>query len=427
MANAYQAPKGTQDWTPDVQPYYRWIDATVREMAARYGFLPIDTPVFEQTDVFARGVGTGTDIVEKEMYSFETRGGENLTLRPEFTAGIARAYVERGLYNWPQPVKVYAIGPLFRYERPGMGRYRQHTQISLEALGESDPVIDVEIMSLAANIFDELGVTQLRFEINSIGCPACRPPYIKDVLVPWLREREAHLGETDRMRLEKNPLRVLDTKDPKVRELLEDVPLLSDYLCDECRQHFARLQSYLDLLGHQYRVNPLLVRGFDYYTKTVFEVQSDALDTANNTLCGGGRYDGLIDLLGGPPTPGMGMGLGFERVGLVLQELGIQPPPLRTTQVYAVWFDEDTRREAVRVLDSLRRARIPAEMAYADGKRSFKSQMRAADKSPARYTLVFGSDELARGEVSVKDMDGGEQVTVALDELVSWLQVHLDR
>ncbi len=422
MKLTYQAPKGMQDWTPEQQPAYRWIDATVREIAARYGFLPIDTPIVEATEVFARGVGSGTDIVEKEMYSFTTVGEEHLTIRPEFTAGIVRAYVENGMHNLPQPVKLFAIGPLLRYERPGMGRYRQHTQISLEAIGESDPAIDLEVMSVAAKIFETLGVDELRFEINSIGCPLCRPPYIREVLVPWLEARREHLGETDRMRLEKNPLRVLDTKDPAVRVLLADVPLLADHLCDECRSHFATLQGYLDMLGRRYRVNPLLVRGFDYYTKTVFEVQSGALDTANNALCGGGRYDGLIELLGGEPTPGIGLGLGFERARLVLQELGIQPPPLRTVQVFAVWFDEHTKRAAIRTLDDLRAAGIPAEMAYAQGKRSFKSQMRAADKSPARFTLIFGEQELAQASLSIKEMTSGEQHRVALDELVAWLK-----
>ncbi len=425
MTPTYQAPKGMQDWTPDEQRYYRWIDATVREMAARYGFMPIDTPIVEATEVFARGVGSGTDIVEKEMYSFETQGGEHLTIRPEFTAGIMRAYVENGMHNLPQPVKLYAIGPLLRYERPGMGRYRQHTQISLEAIGESDPAIDVEIMSLAADIFEALGVGDLSFEINSIGCPECRPPYIQGVLVPWLEARREQLGETDQMRLAKNPLRVLDTKDPKVRELLVDVPLLADYLCETCRTHFATLQGYLDLLGRDYRVNPLLVRGFDYYTKTVFEVQAGALDTSNNALCGGGRYDGLVELLGGAPTPGMGMGLGFERARLVLEELNIAPPVLRGTQVFAVWFNDETKQAAIQALDRLRRAGIPAEMAYAEGKRSFKSQMRAADKSPARFTLIFGGDELAQGRVAVKEMQSGEQNPVALEELVGWLQERL--
>lgn len=422
----YLAPRGTQDWTPDQQPYYRWIDATVREYAARYGFQPIDTPVFEHTEVFARGVGSGTDIVEKEMYSFETKGGEQLTLRPEFTAGVARAYVENGMHNLPQPVKLYAIGPLFRYERPGMGRYRQHTQISVEAIGETDPAIDLEIMSLAADIFEHLGVGQIRFEVNSIGCPQCRPQYVQEILVPWLQARYEYLGETDRMRLEKNPLRVLDTKDQRVRELLADVPLLADYLCEECRTHFAQLRAYLDMLGRRYTLNPLLVRGFDYYTKTVFEVQSDALDTANNALCGGGRYDGLVELLGGQPTPGMGLGLGFERAALVLKELGIAPPPLRTTRVFAVWFDEETKRAAIRALDGLRRAGIPAEMAYAEGKRSFKSQMRAADKSPARFTLIFGESELAQGAVMVKEMATGEQMAVGLKGLANWLEERLD-
>lgn len=421
----YQAPKGTQDWTPDKQLYYRWIDSTIRDVAARYGFLPIDTPIIEHTDVFQRGVGTGTDIVEKEMYSFETRGGEQVTIRPEFTAGIARAFVENGMANLPQPVKVYAIGPLLRYERPGKGRYRQHTQCSLEVIGEQDPVVDAELMQLLTDFYRTLGITDLVFELNSIGCPNCRPAYIRDVLVPWLTERRDMLGETDKMRLEKNPLRVLDTKDEKVRAMLTEVPLLADYLCEECRTHFATLQEYLDMLGVNYSVNPLLVRGFDYYTKTVFEVKSDVLDTSNNTLNGGGRYDGLIELFGGASTPGIGTGIGFERVALVIEELDITPSPLPTTQVFAVWFDDATKRAAFRTVNNLRQAGIRAEMAYGQGKRSFKSQMRAADKSPARYTLIFGEREVSESRVEVKDMLKGEQVSVPLKELGEWLNEHL--
>lgn len=422
---SYSAPKGMQDWTPDKQRYFRWIDATIRETAARYGFLPIDVPIVEHTEVFARGVGTGTDIVEKEMYSFETLGGEHLTIRPEFTAGIVRAYVENGLHNLPQPVKIFAIGPLLRYERPGMGRYRQHTQCSLEVIGEVDPAVDAEMMSLLFDFYGALGIKALKFEVNSIGCPNCRPAYIREVLVPWLEARRSALGETDLMRLAKNPLRVLDTKDEKVRAMLTEVPLLADHLCEACRDHFARLRHYLDMLGRDYTVNPLLVRGFDYYTRTVFEVQSGALNTSNNALGGGGRYDGLVQLLGGQPTPGIGAGTGFERIALVLAELGIEPPPLHTTQVYAVWFDEATKEAAFRASDQLRRAGIRAEMAYAEGKRSFKSQMRAADKSPARYTLIFGDRELAVGNVEVKEMASGEQATVALDDLVGWLRARL--
>lgn len=418
----YRAPKGMQDWTPDKQPYYRWINRTIREVASRYGFVPIDVPIVEQTEVFARGVGSGTDIVEKEMYSFRTQGGEHLTIRPEFTAGIARAYVQNGLHNLPQPVKLFAIGPLLRYERPGMGRYRQHTQCSIEVIGEVDPATDAEIMGIVSDLYETLGISHLNFDINSIGCPTCRPPYINDVLVPWLQARYEQLGETDKMRLEKNPLRVLDTKDKKVRELLDDVPLISDYLCDECRDHFAQLRHYLDLLELKYTVNPLLVRGFDYYTKTVFEVQSGALNTSNNALCGGGRYDGLIQLLGGRKTPGMGTGIGFERAALVLQELGITPPPLRTTQVFAVWFDQETKNAAFDTLIQLRKVGIRCEMAYAPSKRSFKSQMRAADKSTATHTLIFGGTELIQGNVGVKDMVKGTQSTVALDKLVEWLQ-----
>ncbi len=422
---SYQAPKGTQDWTPDKQPYYRWIDSTIRAIASRYGFVPIDTPVIEHTEVFARGVGAGTDIVEKEMYSFETRGGEHVTIRPEFTAGVARAYVENGLHNLPQPVKLYTIGPVLRYERPGMGRYRQHTQCSIEVFGEQDPALDAEVMALLTDFYNALGITGLSFEINSLGCPECRPPYIKDVLVPWLRERSDQFGETDRMRLEKNPLRVLDTKDQKVQAVLKDVPLLQDYLCEACRTHFAQLRKYIDMLGLAYTINPLLVRGLDYYSKTVFEVKTNVLETSNNVLNGGGRYDGLVELLGGQATPGIGTGIGFERVALAIEQLGITPPPLPTTQVFAVWFDEATKDAAFQALDRLRQAGIRAELAYAQGKRSFKSQMRAADKSTARYVLIFGDKELAEGRVEVKNLQEGTQTSVLLDNLVEWLGAHL--
>lgn len=422
---SYRAPKGMQDWTPDEQRYYRWIDETARAQVARYGFLPLTTPIVELTELFARGVGTGTDIVEKEMYSFETRGNEQLTIRPEFTAGMMRAYVEHGMHNLPQPVKLYAIGPLLRYERPGMGRYRQHTQLSVEAVGEDDPALDAELMTVAAEIFEALGIGQLRFLLNSIGCPACRPHYVNSVLVPWLEAQREHLGETDQMRLEKNPLRVLDTKDAKVRALLVDVPLLADYLCDDCRDHFDALRGYLDRLGRPYVVDPLLVRGFDYYTKTVFEVQSDALDTANNTLCGGGRYDGLIELLGGQPTPAIGFGLGFERARLVLEELEIVPPPLPETQLFALWFDDATKKRAFDTVAALRQAGFRAELAYARGKRSFKSQMRAADKSPAQFVLIFGERELAERAINVKEMSSGAQQRVPLDELTEWLRARL--
>lgn len=250
------------------------------------------------------------------------------------------------------------------------------------------------------------------------------PHYVNSVLVPWLEAQREHLGETDQMRLEKNPLRVLDTKDAKVRALLVDVPLLADYLCDDCRDHFDALRGYLDRLGRPYVVDPLLVRGFDYYTKTVFEVQSDALDTANNTLCGGGRYDGLIELLGGQPTPAIGFGLGFERARLVLEELEIVPPPLPETQLFALWFDDATKKRAFDTVAALRQAGFRAELAYAR-KRSFKSQMRAADKSPAQFVLIFGERELAERAINVKEMSSGAQQRVPLDELTEWLRARL--
>ena len=316
----YQAPRGTQDILPADRPYWRYVTEQMQQVASLFGFQQIDTPIFEETALFVRGVGQGTDIVDKEMYSFEDKGGAEITLRPEFTAGIMRAYIEHGMHVLPQPVKLYSIGPIFRYERPQAGRYRQHHQFNVESVGEQDPAVDLEIMSLAWTLLSRLGFKGLNFQINSTGCPQCRPAY-RQALIDYFKPHEARLNETDRRRLSINPLRLLDSKEEAAQPLLSDAPHSVDYLCEDCATHFNTLRSYLDALGMPHTVNFRLVRGLDYYTKTVFEIWAEGIG-AQAAVCGGGRYDGLIEELGGPPTPGIGFGMGIERVILSLKEQG---------------------------------------------------------------------------------------------------------
>lgn len=416
----FQAVRGTRDVLPEEQAYWLWVLEEARGIAARYGFAPIDVPIFEETEVFARGVGTGTDIVEKEMYTFEDRGGRSLTLRPEFTAGIVRAYIEHGMHVRPQPIKVYAVGPAFRYEAPQAGRYRQHTQISVECIGDQDALADYEIMSIAWDLYTALGFENLNNEINSIGCPACRPPYLSEELVPYLQSRASDLGEVDRQRLEKNPLRVLDSKEPETQPVIAEAPIITDFLCDECRAHFADLRHYLDDADRPYAINPRLVRGLDYYTKTVFEVKAEGALGAQNTIGAGGRYDGLVDVLGGLDTPGVGFATGIERLVLLLQEQEITPPPLPTPDIFFVHFGGDTKDVSARLATEIRQAGIGALVAF--GERSMRSQMRDANRSAARYAAIVGESELERHEVAVKDLKTGEQQPVKQQELIAWLR-----
>lgn len=418
----FQATRGTQDVLPEDQVYWQWVLDEARTIGARYGFAPIDVPVFEETEVFARGVGTGTDIVEKEMYTFLDRGERSLTLRPEFTAGVVRAYIEHGMHVLPQPVKVYAVGPVFRYEAPQAGRYRQHSQISFECIGEQDALADFEIMSIAWDLYDTLGFQNLSYEINSIGCPKCRPRYLREVLVPYLESRRSELSKIDLERLDKNPLRVLDSKEPEMQPVIDDAPVITEYLCEECRAHFADLRHYLDDAGRPYAINPRLVRGLDYYTKTVFETKAEGALGAQNTIGAGGRYDGLVEVLGGPPTPGVGFATGIERIVLLLQEQEIAPPVLQTPEVFFVHFGGVTKDASVRLADELRRAGIGALVAF--GERSMRSQMRDASRSPARYAAIVGENELEEGTVALKDLETGEQQPVEQTELIDWLYEH---
>ncbi|HBY92651.1 MAG TPA: histidine--tRNA ligase [Chloroflexi bacterium] len=424
----FQRPTGTQDILPDDQAYWQWLITSARTVAERYGYLPIDVPVYEHTDLFARGVGTGTDIVEKEMFTFVPRPDDEkerrqITLRPEFTAGIVRAYLQNGMGSWPQPVKLYTIGPIFRYERPQAGRFRQHTQFDCECIGESDPATDFEIMSILWDYFTELGLTGLTFQLNSIGSPEARRRYVREILVPYLRARERELDEVDRRRLDQNPLRVLDSKEASALAVIAEAPVITDYLDPESREDFATLRHYLDLVGRPYVLNPLLVRGLDYYSKTVFEIHAEGIG-AQSALCGGGRYDGLAELLGGPPTPGVGFGSGIERAIAALKLQGVRPPGLPRPQVFGIYFNQATKDAVIVFLSELRQVGVHAEMEY--GSKNLKKQMRAASQSGARYALIIGGSELERGEVQVKDLQSGEQQPVERKGLLGWLRQRLE-
>jgi len=382
----------------------------------------MDVPIFEQTAIFVRGVGGGTDIVDKEMYTFRDRGGEELTLRPEFTAGVVRAYLEHGLHVLPQPVKVYCVGPAFRYERPQAGRYRQHHQLNVEALGEQDPALDVEVMSVAWHLYDDLGFRNLSFQLNSIGCPRCRPGYVQALRSYYARHLE-EICDDCRRRLEVNPLRVLDCKSPGCQPIIAGAPHSVDFLCPECQEHFSTLLRYLGDLGRPYTLNHRLVRGLDYYTKTVFEVWAGGIG-AQNAVCGGGRYDVLAESLGGPHVPGVGFGSGLERIILTMRHQGVQVSPLPQPQVIVLHLGEGVQGAALQLANALRVAGIRTEVSF--GRRSLRAQLRRADRVGVAYACILGEEELRSGQVTVKDMIAGGQQLVARELVASWLKAHLE-
>ncbi|MBN1642487.1 MAG: histidine--tRNA ligase [Anaerolineae bacterium] len=414
----HAAPRGTQDVLPEDQPYWRHIVGRAHHIASLYGFEQIDVPMFEATELFERGVGEGTDIVDKEMYSFEDKGGSAITLRPEFTAGIVRAYIQHGMHVRPQPVKVYAIGPIFRYERPQAGRFRQHTQFNIEAFGESDPAVDAEVMEVARHLCADLGFSGLSFQVNSTGCPGCRPHYVSLLKQHYARHRHAICEDCTR-RLQVNPLRVLDCKATGCQPIIASAPHIMDHLCDECAAHFAQLRDYLRVLGRAFTINHRLVRGFDYYTKTVFEVWAEDIG-AQAAMFGGGRYDGLVELLGGPPTPGIGFGSGIERLILAMKAQGMTVPALPRPQVLIATLGSAAKRAGVKMLSDLRAAGVGAVIAFGD--RSLRSQLREASRQEVTYAVILGEEELRQETVAVRDMSSGDQHAVPLNELVSWLK-----
>jgi histidyl-tRNA synthetase len=414
---SFQSPKGTRDVLPDEQLYWFYIESAIHKIMRIYGYERLDLPVFEETALFQRGVGEGTDIVDKEMYTFIDRGGTSITLRPEFTAGTVRAYIQNGLNNLPKPVKVWSLGPVFRYERPQAGRLRQHTQFNVEALGEQDPALDMEVMSVSYQLFHELGFQNLSFQINSIGCPVCRPGYLKE-LVRYYEKVKDRICEDCRKRLTKNPLRLLDCKQPDCQPIIEEAPPIVDSLCEECDTHFNTLRNYLDDLKHSYQLNHRLVRGLDYYTKTVFEVWAQGIG-AQNAVCGGGRYDGLAEILGGPSTPGVGFASGIERIILTLKEQGVDIPHSIGISVFFACMGHETKNRAVALLSDLRQRGISATMGF--GSRSFKAQLREANRLHVPYTVILGEEEIKKGMALVKRMESGEQEEVLLDRVVDYI------
>jgi histidyl-tRNA synthetase len=405
--------RGMQDILPLDWPIWDRVMAEAECVARTFGYRRIETPTLAQTELFVRTTGEGTDIVEKEMYSFEDKGGDHLTLRPEGTAPVVRAYLQHGMHTWPQPVKLYYFEHMFRRENPQRGRYREHHQFGCEAIGMGDAYVDVEMISLLVELYRRLGLPDLVLLVNSIGDHTCRPAYVER-LVHYLREHESQLAPRDRERLERNPLRVLDTKEHQSLPVVARAPSILDSLCDACSAHWYRLRHGLDILGIEYRVDPHLVRGLDYYTRTVFEFQS-AEEGAASTVNGGGRYDALAQLLGGPPTPGIGFGLGIDRLVLLLQSRGITVSQPADAEAFVAHVGEGTEDEALRRTWHLRQEGVPAVMPF--GHRSLKAQLKAANTSRARVAVIIGEDELAQGSVAIRDLQDHQQRTVPAIEL----------
>jgi len=409
----YQAPRGMRDVLPPESERWQWLVSRCREMAHRYGYREIRTPLVEHTEVFLKGVGEGTDIVEHEMYTFADRAGRSLSLRPEGTAGVVRAYVEHGMHTWPQPVKLYYVAEMFRYDRPQAGRYRQHTQFGAEVLGVAEPAADVDVLSLAVRTLQALGLREVRVHLNSVGDSKCRPGYLQ-VFREYFQAHYDRLDEDSRRRLVTNPLRILDSKVEQTREIARGAPRMLDYLCPDCRAHFDAVRRHLEVLGIAVEVDPLIVRGLDYYTRTAAEVHYPKLG-AQSTLFGGGRYDGLAEVLGGPATPGVGFGMGLERVLMVLEEEGLVPDLATGVQVYVCHDGPPWEEEALRLVDFLRGSGLRADRDLLG--RSLRAQLRAASRSGARWAVLVGVAEVPSGYVVLRDLRAGDQRPVPADQL----------
>ena len=403
--------KGTEDVLP--KDSYRWqfVEDVMRKESAAYGFKEIRTPVFEHTELFARGVGQTTDVVQKEMYTFDTKGGESVTLRPEGTAGAARAVLEHGLVNDSLPIKASYFVSCYRYEKPQAGRLREFHQFGLECYGTQSPVADAELICAAQSIFDRLGIKQLRLEINSIGCPTCRAEYHK-ALKGYFGGCKDELCDTCNSRLEKNPMRILDCKSPICSKIAQGAPKITDYLCDECKEHFASVQKYLDAAGVEYTVNPTIVRGLDYYTKTVFEFVTDFIG-AQGTVCGGGRYDGLIEELVGKHLPSLGFAMGIERLLMLMDKQGIEIPKPSTCDLYVAVMGESASLKSFEIIKAVRSCGLIAETDIVG--RGLRAQMKYADKIGAKFSMVLGDNEIEQGKAVIKNMSSGEQTEIVLD------------
>jgi len=409
----YQAPRGTADILPKEMSYWRYIERTAADVSALYGYEPIETPVFEETALFERSVGEETDIVTKEMYTFPDRSGKSMTLRPEGTAPVCRAYLEHGLANLPKPVKLYYLASIFRYERPQAGRFRQHHQFGCEAIGDGAPTLDAELVDLAWQFFRSLGLTRMVLNLNSIGCKGCRPGYIV-ALKEYYREHADELCRDCKLRLERNTLRLLDCKQAPCQSLADNAPKNIDHLCPGCTEHFASVRHNLEILGLPFTLNHRLVRGLDYYTRTVFEIQPEGEAAAQSTLGGGGRYDDLIGDMGGQPTPAVGFASGIERLILNLKKEAVAVPAIPSPRVFVAYLGDEAREKAVTLAASLRHSGL-AVVGVLD--RSLKAQLRQANALGAHYCAIIGENEVAADAVTLREMATGEQKTVQISEL----------
>lgn len=412
-----RAPKGTKDILPSESYSWQYVEEKIRQIARLYGYREIRTPIFEHTDLFVRSVGDTTDIVQKEMFTFEDKGKRSITLKPEGTAGVVRAYIEHSLYAEPQPIKVYYITPCFRHERPQAGRQRQFNQFGVEVFGGKEASLDAEIISLAVKLFDSLAIKGLKVNLNSIGCPDCRGPY-HEKIKEYLGDNINSLCKSCSDRYEKNPLRILDCKEEGCKALVAGIPLILDNLCDECKDHFDQVKAFLDAKGIDYQINPLIVRGLDYYTKTVFEIISDSLG-AQSTVCGGGRYDGLVEECGGPKTPGIGFAIGLERLMMILEAqkaIDIIEEPM---DIYIATIGDMARLKASDLISVLRKKGISADMDHVG--RSIKAQFKYAGKQGYKFVCTIGENELTTGDLRIKNMKEGKEDSIRIESLLDYL------
>lgn len=407
------APRGTFDIMPEAAARWEWLEGIIRDLFQAYGFNEIRTPIFEYTELFQRGIGETTDIVEKEMYTMTDKGGRSITLRPEGTAPVVRAFTEHKLYSGSGASKLFYLGPMFRQERPQAGRFRQFHQFGVEILGEKSPIADAEVITLAVDLYQRLGLTGLEVMLNSIGCPQCRGGY-RDLLIKLLKTRSSEICESCRRRLERNPLRLLDCKEPRCQEATQEIPSIQEYLCADCGGHFSQVRVLLEEVGVKYQINPRLVRGFDYYTKTVFEIVNAGLG-AQSAVCGGGRYDHLVEECGGPPTPGVGFASGMERLLTTLEQEGKLPEFTLGPQVYLMVLSEELLPAGYQLITDLRRKGIRSAIGFEV--KSLKAQLRAADRSGAELALILGGDEWADRQVTARRMSDGAQKRVEWDKV----------
>jgi histidyl-tRNA synthetase len=409
----YQAPRGTSDILPEEQKYWRYVEQKAAYYCQLFGYERIDTPIFEDTNLFSRSAGEFTDVVQKEMYTFNDRSGNSLTLKPEGTPAVCRAYIQHGFHNLPHPVKLYYISPIFRYERPQAGRYRQHYQFGCEAIGDDDSSMDAELINIAWQLYMSLGIGNLSISLNSIGCKKCRPEYLNE-LKKHYSEHSDKLCADCNTRLINNPMRLLDCKQARCQPVADSAPVYIDYLCSECNNHFTQLQKYLNLLEIPFNINHRLVRGFDYYTRTVFEVQPEK-EGSQSSVGGGGRYDYLIEELGGKPTPAVGFGSGIERIVLNLKRQDIDIPPIPEPDVFLAYIGNNAGEAAIKLASDLRKVGIG--VIKAGSNKSLKAQLRQANTIGVHHSLIIGNEEVDKGTVILRDMINATQQSVTVDQL----------